>query len=70
MSDDKGAAANTAAPLLLIARALFAVQRLILREIPFMPTRFVWFRAAGSLPFPFLAAATAMMIGKPCRPDF
>jgi hypothetical protein len=38
---------------------------MILLEIPFMPARFVWFSAAVSLPFPFLAAAIAMMIGKP-----
>lgn len=38
----------------VLARALFAFQRLILWEIPFMPARFVWFRAAVSLPFPFL----------------
>jgi hypothetical protein len=49
----------------VIAWALFAFQRLILWEIPFMPARFVWFRAAVSLPFPFLAAAFSMMIGKP-----
>jgi uncharacterized membrane protein YraQ (UPF0718 family) len=49
----------------VIAWALFAFQRLILWEIPFMPARFVWFRAAVSLPFPFLAAAIAMAIGKP-----
>jgi uncharacterized membrane protein YraQ (UPF0718 family) len=49
----------------VIAWALFAFQRLILWEIPFMPARFVWFRAAVSLPFPFLAAAISMMIGKP-----
>jgi hypothetical protein len=30
-----------------------------------MPARFVWFRAAVSVPLPFLAAATAMLIGKP-----
>ena len=47
------------------AWALFAFQRLIIWEIPFMPARFVWFRAAVSLPFPFLAAAIAMAIGKP-----
>jgi hypothetical protein len=47
------------------AWALFAFQRLLLWEIPFMPARFVWFRAAVSLPFPFLAAAIAMAIGKP-----
>ncbi|MBN8981296.1 MAG: hypothetical protein J0I29_08480 [Rhizobiales bacterium] len=49
----------------VVAWALFAFQRLILWEIPFMPARFVWFRAAVSLPFPFLAAAIAMLIGKP-----
>ena len=49
----------------VVAWALFAFQRLILWEIPFMPARFVWFRAAISLPFPFLAAAIAMLVGKP-----
>lgn len=49
----------------IVAWALFAFQRLILWEIPFMPARFVWFRAMVSLPFPFLAAAIVMIIGKP-----
>jgi hypothetical protein len=49
----------------VVAWALFAFQRMLLWEIPFMPARFVWFRAAVSLPFPFLAAALAMLIGKP-----
>ena len=49
----------------VVAWALFAFQRMILWEIPFMPARFVWFRAAVSVPFPFLAAAIAMVIGKP-----
>ena len=49
----------------VIAWALFAFQRLLFWEIPFMPARFVWFRAAVSLPFPFLAAAVAMAIGRP-----
>ena len=49
----------------VIAWALFAFQRLLLWEIPFMPAPFVWFRAAVSVPFPFLAAAIAMAIGKP-----
>lgn len=49
----------------IVAWALFAFQRLILWEIPFMPARFVWFRAMVSLPFPFLAAAIVMVIGKP-----
>jgi hypothetical protein len=47
------------------AWALFAFQRLLLWEIPFMPARFVWFRAAVSVPVPFVAAAIAMAIGKP-----
>ena len=50
---------------IVIAWALFAFQRLLLWEIPFIPARFVWFRAAVSVPFPFLAAAIAMAIGKP-----
>lgn len=49
----------------VVAWELFAFQRLILWEIPFMPARFVWFRAMVSLPFPFLAAAIVMVIGKP-----
>ena len=49
----------------VISWALFAFQRLILWEIPFMPAKFVWFRAAVSLPFPFLAAALSMAVGKP-----
>jgi uncharacterized membrane protein YraQ (UPF0718 family) len=49
----------------VVAWALFAFQRLILWEIPFMPARFVWFRAIVSLPFPFLAAAIAVAIGRP-----
>ncbi len=49
----------------VVAWALFAFQRLLLWEIPFMPARFVWFRCAVSVPFPFVAAAIAMVIGKP-----
>ncbi|WP_024575888.1 MULTISPECIES: hypothetical protein [unclassified Afipia] len=49
----------------VVAWALFAFQRVILWEIPFMPARFVWFRCAVSVPFPFLAAAIVMVIGKP-----
>jgi hypothetical protein len=49
----------------VVAWALFAFQRLVLWEIPFMPARFVWLRAAVSVPFPFLAAAVAMLIGRP-----
>ncbi len=49
----------------VVAWALFAFQRVILWEIPFMPARFVWFRCAVSVPLPFLAAAIVMVIGKP-----
>ena len=49
----------------VIGWALFAFQRLLLWEIPFMPARFVWFRAAVYVLFAFLAAAIAMAIGKP-----
>lgn len=49
----------------VVAWALFAFQRVILWEIPFMPARFVWFRCAVSIPIPFLAAAVAMVTGKP-----
>jgi hypothetical protein len=38
----------------------------VLWEIPFMLARFVWFRCAVSVPFSFVAAAIAMIIGKPC----
>ena len=34
----------------VVAWALFAFQRMILWEIPFMPARFVWFRAASCVP--------------------
>jgi len=30
-----------------------------------MPARVVWLRAAVSLPLPFIAAAAAMLLGKP-----
>jgi uncharacterized membrane protein YraQ (UPF0718 family) len=47
----------------VVAWALFAFQRVLIWEIPFMPARFVWFRAAVSIPFPFLAAGVAMALG-------
>ncbi len=47
------------------AWALYAVQRLVLWELPVMQPRLVWLRAAASLPLPFLAAAGAMLIGHP-----
>jgi hypothetical protein len=48
-----------------IAWALYAVQRLFLWELPIMSSRMVWLRAAASLPLPFLAAGTAILLGRP-----
>jgi hypothetical protein len=47
------------------AWALFAVQRFFLWELPIMPPRLVWIRAIASLPLPFIAAAAAMLLGRP-----
>ncbi len=47
------------------AWALYALHRLVIWEVPLMPARVVWLRAAVSLPLPFIAAATAMLLGKP-----
>lgn len=48
-----------------IAWALFALQRVIIYEIPAMPARVVWLRVLVSLPLPFLAAWAALVVGKP-----
>ena len=61
----KGGAGTPQVMAFVIAWALFAVQRLIVFEIPFMPARFVWFRALISLPLPFVAAGLAMWVGSP-----
>jgi len=47
------------------AWALYALQRMLVWEIPMMPARVVWLRAAVSLPLPFIAATLAMALGKP-----
>jgi len=47
------------------AWALFAIQRVIVFEIPMMPPRVVWLRVVVSLPLPFLAAWFAMIAGRP-----
>jgi uncharacterized membrane protein YraQ (UPF0718 family) len=47
------------------AWALFAVQRFFLWELPIMPHRLVWIRVLASLPLPFIAAAGAMLLGRP-----
>ena len=47
------------------AWALYAIHRLVMWEVPMMPARIVWLRAAVSLPLPFVAAVIAMLAGKP-----
>jgi uncharacterized membrane protein YraQ (UPF0718 family) len=47
------------------AWALYAIHRLMIWEVPMMPARVVWLRAAASLPLPFVAAALAMLLGRP-----
>jgi len=47
------------------AWALYAIHRLVIWEVPLMPARLVWLRAAVSLPLPFIAAAAAMVLAKP-----
>jgi uncharacterized membrane protein YraQ (UPF0718 family) len=47
------------------AWALYAIHRLLIWEVPMMPPRLVWLRAAVSLPLPFIAAAAAMLLAKP-----
>jgi hypothetical protein len=47
------------------AWALFAVNRMVLYEIPMMPPRVVWLRGLVCLPLPFIAAGAAMLIGRP-----
>jgi hypothetical protein len=47
------------------AWALYAIHRLVIWEVPMMPARVVWLRAAVSLPLPFIAAAIAVVLAKP-----
>jgi uncharacterized membrane protein YraQ (UPF0718 family) len=47
------------------AWALYAIHRLIIWEVPMMPPRMVWLRATVSLPLPFMAAALALLFGRP-----
>jgi hypothetical protein len=61
----KGGAGTPQVIAYTVAWALFAVQRLFMWEIPVMPRRMVWLRLLGSLPLPFLAAAGAMLLGRP-----
>jgi uncharacterized membrane protein YraQ (UPF0718 family) len=47
------------------AWSLFAVQRLVMWEFPVMDRKAVWVRIAVSLPLPFVAAAIAIVVGRP-----
>ena len=47
------------------AWALYAIHRLVIWEVPMMPPRLVWLRAAVSVPLPFIAAAIAMALARP-----
>ena len=47
------------------AWALFAFPRLVTFELPILPAQVVWLRVIASLPIPLLAAAIAMLVGKP-----
>lgn len=61
----KGGAAAPQVIAFVTAWSLYAVQRLVMWELPVVPARLVWVRAAASLPLPFLAAAGAMLLGRP-----
>ncbi|HTS41615.1 MAG TPA: hypothetical protein VMH84_13865 [Xanthobacteraceae bacterium] len=61
----KGGAGAPQVIAYVTAWALFAVQRLFMWEMPVMPARLVWLRVAASAPLPFLAAAGAMLLGRP-----
>jgi uncharacterized membrane protein YraQ (UPF0718 family) len=61
----KGGAAAPQVIAYTTAWALFAVQRILVWELPIMSARMMWIRVAASLPVPFLAAFGAMLLGKP-----
>lgn len=61
----KGGAAMPQVIAYATAWALFALHRLLVWEMPMMPARLVWLRALVSLPLPFLAAAGAILSGRP-----
>jgi uncharacterized membrane protein YraQ (UPF0718 family) len=61
----KGGAGAPPVIAYMTAWALFALQRMFMWEYPVMPRRLVLLRSAASLPLPFLAAAGAMLLGKP-----
>ncbi|MGH6665220.1 MAG: hypothetical protein ACREB2_10010 [Pseudolabrys sp.] len=47
------------------AWALYAIHRPVIWEVPMMPPRLVWLRAAVSVPLPFIAAAIALALAQP-----
>ena len=61
----KGGAGAPQVIAYMTAWALYAVQRMLMWEYPVMPRRLVLLRTAASLPLPFLAAAGAMLLGRP-----
>jgi hypothetical protein len=61
----KGGAGTPQVMAYTLAWALFAVQRLFIWELGVMPPRIIWLRIAASLPLPFLAAAGAILLGRP-----
>jgi hypothetical protein len=61
----KGGAAAPQVIAYTTAWALFAIQRIVIWEMPIMSARMVWIRTLASLPVPFLAALGAMLLGKP-----
>ena len=58
----KSGAGYLAVMTYVTAWALFAFQRLIVWELPVMPTRVVWLRVAASLPLPVLTALGVMLL--------
>ena len=58
----KSGAGYLAVMTYVTAWALFAFQRLIVWELPVMPTRVVWLRVAASLPLPILTALAVMLV--------
>jgi hypothetical protein len=61
----KGGAGAPQVIAYVTAWALYAVQRILLWELPIMPRHLVWLRWTASIPLPFLAAAGAMLLGRP-----
>lgn len=58
----KSGAGYLAVMTYVTAWALFAFQRLIVWELPVMPTRVVWLRVVASLPLPILTALAVMLV--------